>query len=241
MEFSVEVDETTNVATVEMNSTNLDTGIVQVETIAEIDLNFDFDTGPELVEIDVASIEAEVSTTIDTAVADAVADIEIPNLEIPETNVADSGNVNVEVEVTSEPSVEVEVNTTEGGLSENASTEPEISETEVGTDTPPLNKLKVYKSPVAMWNSQWEKVKVNHHQKLVEILLLREIPVGQKPNPKPIVAEQVSLAKKMETLPGEMTREEMKKMLDEAKENRNQKIKQRQNQMRENPRKLSWR
>ena len=29
----------------------------------------------------------------------------------------------------------VEVNTTEGGLSENASTEPEVSETEVGADT----------------------------------------------------------------------------------------------------------
>ena len=149
MEFSVDIDETTNVATVEMNSTNLDTGIVQVETIAEIDLNFDFDTGPELVEIDVASIEAEVSSTIDTAVADAVAEIEmpdmdLPDLEMPDTNVADAGNINVEVETTTEPTVEVEVttestvevevNTVEEGATENASVEAEVSETESSND-----------------------------------------------------------------------------------------------------------
>ena len=81
MEFSVEVDETTNVATVEMESTNMGTGVVTVETIAEIDLNIDFgslDTGPMDVNMpSVESIEADIGSQIDTAVADAVAEIEI--------------------------------------------------------------------------------------------------------------------------------------------------------------------
>ena len=102
MEFTVEIDETSNVATVEMNSTNLDTGVVQVETIAEISLDFDMDTGgTDVPEITVAEIEADIGSQIDSAVA----------------------------------SIDIEVNTNEGGLSENASTEPEVSETEVGTDT----------------------------------------------------------------------------------------------------------
>ena len=102
MEFTVEVDETSNVATVEMSSTNLDTGVVQVETIAEISLDFDMDTGgTDVPEITVAEIEADIGAQIDSAVA----------------------------------SVDIEVNTTEGGMSENASTEPEVSETEVGANT----------------------------------------------------------------------------------------------------------
>ena len=102
MEFTVEVDETSNVATVEMSSTNLDTGVVQVETIAEISLDFDMDTGgTDVPEITVAEIEADIGAQIDSAVA----------------------------------SVDIEVNTTEGGMSENASTEQEVSETEVGANT----------------------------------------------------------------------------------------------------------
>ena len=141
MEFSVEVDETTNVATVEMNSTNLDTGIVQVETIAEIDLNFDLDVGPtELPEIAVAEIEADIGSQIDSAVADAVGEIEI-EIDMPDTNIeiADAGSTNVEMEVnveaTTEATVEVEVNTVEEGATENASVEAEVSEAESSNDT----------------------------------------------------------------------------------------------------------
>ena len=141
MEFSVEVDETTNVATVEMNSTNLDTGIVQVETIAEIDLNFDLDVGPtELPEIAVAEIEADIGSQIDSAVADAVGEIEI-EIDMPDTNIemADAGSTNVEmdvnVEATTEATVEVEVNTVEEGATENASVEAEVSEAESSNDT----------------------------------------------------------------------------------------------------------
>jgi hypothetical protein len=68
MEFTVEVDETSNVATVEMSSTNLDTGVVQVETIAEISLDFDMDTGgTDVPEITVAEIEADIGSQIDSA------------------------------------------------------------------------------------------------------------------------------------------------------------------------------
>ena len=103
MEFTVEVDETSNVATVEMSSTNLDTGVVQVETIAEISLDFDMDTGgTDVPEITVAEIEADIGAQIDSAVA----------------------------------SVDIEVNTTEGGMSENGTSgETEVSETQNGTDT----------------------------------------------------------------------------------------------------------
>ena len=103
LEFTVEVDETSNTATVEMSSTNLDTGIVQVETISEISLDFDMDTsGTDVPEITVAEIEADIGAQIDSAVA----------------------------------SVDIEVNTTEGGMSENGTSgEAEVSETQDGTDT----------------------------------------------------------------------------------------------------------
>jgi len=103
LEFAVEVDETSNTATVEMSSTNLDTGVVQVEQIAEISLDFEMDTGTtDMPEITVAEIEADIGAQIDSAVA----------------------------------SVDIEVNTTEGGMNENGTSgETEVSETQDGTDT----------------------------------------------------------------------------------------------------------
>ena len=142
MEFSVEVDETTNVATVEMETTNMDTGVVAIETIVEIDLNLDFgsmDTGPmEVSMVQVETIEADIGSQIDTAVGDAIAEIEI---DMPDTNieVADAGSTNVEMEVNVEPTteatVDIEVNTVEEGATENASVEAEVSETESSTDS----------------------------------------------------------------------------------------------------------
>ena len=136
MEFSVEVDETTNVATVEMESTNMETGVVQVETIAEIDLNIDFgsfDTGPMDANMpSVESIEADIGSQIDTAVADAVAEIEIdlPDMSSDTTQMADAGP-NVEMAPPSDtgPNTEVEVNTSEGNTNE-STTQETVSETE---------------------------------------------------------------------------------------------------------------
>ena len=161
MEFSVEVDETTNVATVEMETTNMDTGVVAIDTIVEIDLNLDFgsmDTGPMDVNMpSVESIEADIGSQIDTAVADAVAEIEIDlpdmstDMGAPSTNMemADAGpvvelappsdsnagpNVEVEVDAGPEPTVEVEVNTSEGNTNESVSQE-NVSEAESSTSS----------------------------------------------------------------------------------------------------------
>ena len=127
LEFTVEVDETSNTANVEMSSTNLDTGVVQVESIAEISLDFDMDTGTtDMPEITVAEIEADIGSQIDSAVADAVAEIEIDVGPTETMEVADAGS-----------SVEVEVNTSEGNTDGPESTqevsEPESSSTSEST------------------------------------------------------------------------------------------------------------
>ena len=109
LEFTVEVDETSNTANVEMSSTNLDTGVVQVESIAEISLDFEMDTGAtDMPEITVAEIEADIGSQIDSAVADAVAEIDAGPTE------------NIEV---------ASVNTSEGNTDGPESTQ-EVSETE---------------------------------------------------------------------------------------------------------------
>ena len=138
MEFSVDVDETTNVATVDMSSTNLDTGIVQVETIAEINLNFDMDTGAtELPEITVAEIEADIGSQIDSAVADAVGEIDVNVDTMPDVNieVADaSPTLEVEIETSTEATTEVNTSTDAGEASETGQSQ-EVSETEGESNT----------------------------------------------------------------------------------------------------------
>jgi hypothetical protein len=180
MEFSVEVDETTNVATVEMETTNMDTGVVAIDTIVEIDLNLDFgsmDTGPMDVNMpSVESIEADIGSQIDTAVGEAIAEIEIDlpdmstDMGAPDVNMdmADAGpvleievdtnagpNVEVEVDAGPEPTVEVEVDsgpepTTEISTSEGNNNEPEPStsesESSESTDTASSNTEEVQES-----------------------------------------------------------------------------------------------
>lgn len=113
LEFTVEVDEVANVATVEMSSTNLDTGVVVVETIAEVSLvaSLDsFDSGSTTVDMpSVESIEADVGAQVDVAVADAIAEVETTATE------------------TTEPTTEVEVNTTEASSEESTTAEPETA------------------------------------------------------------------------------------------------------------------
>ena len=135
LEFTVEVDEVANVASVEMSSTNLDTGVVVVEQIAEVSLvaSLDsFDSGSTTVDMpSVESIEADVSAQVDVAVADAIAEIELPELDMPETTVAEVETAPAEVETTAtettEPTTEVEVNTTEASSEESTTTETETT------------------------------------------------------------------------------------------------------------------
>lgn len=145
LEFTVEVDEVANVASVEMSSTNLDTGVVVVETIAEVSLvaSLDsFDSGSTTVDMpSVESIEADVGAQVDVAVADAIAEIELPELDMPETTVAEVETAPAEVETTAtettEPTTEVEVNTTEASSEESTTAETETSteETSEGSES----------------------------------------------------------------------------------------------------------
>ena len=142
LEFTVEVDEVANVASVEMSSTNLDTGVVVVEQIAEVSLvaSLDsFDSGSTTVDMpSVESIEADVGAQVDVAVADAIAEIELPELDMPETTVAEVETAPAEVETapaevetttteTTEPTAEVEVNTSEASSEESTTAETETS------------------------------------------------------------------------------------------------------------------
>lgn len=117
LEFSVEVDETSNTATVEMSSTNLDTGVVQVESIAEISLDFEMDTGTtDMPEITVAEIEADIGSQIDSAVADAVAEI-----DVGPTETVDVASVNTSEGNQDGPEATQEVSETEGSGSTESS------------------------------------------------------------------------------------------------------------------------
>ena len=117
LEFAVEVDETSNTATVEMSSTNLDTGVVQVEQIAEISLDFEMDTGTvDMPEITVAEIEADIGSQIDSAVADAVAEI-----DAGPTETVDVASVNTSEGNQDGPEATQEVSETEGSGSTESS------------------------------------------------------------------------------------------------------------------------
>ncbi len=119
MEFTVEVDETSNTANVEMSSTNLDTGVVQVETIAEISLDFEMDTGAtEMPEITVAEIEADIGSQIDSAVGDAISEIEV---DVGPTETMEVASVNTSEGNSNEPSTQETVSEGESTESSNAS------------------------------------------------------------------------------------------------------------------------
>tara|TARA_Y100000022_G_scaffold13415_1_gene10474 strand:+ start:29860 stop:31860 length:2001 start_codon:yes stop_codon:yes gene_type:complete len=119
MEFTVEVDETSNTANVEMSSTNLDTGVVQVETIAEISLDFEMDTGAtEMPEITVAEIEADIGSQIDSAVGDAISEIEV---DVGPTETMEVASVNTSEGNSNEPSTQETVSEGESTESTNAS------------------------------------------------------------------------------------------------------------------------
>ena len=96
----------------------------------------------------------------------------------------------------------------------------------------PLHLIqKKYKSPVKMLNSQWKKVTVRVKDQVMETLRLEKIPVNQKPNPKPVIAENslnplTQKNQQTNLLPGEKSLTEKAEMIAKAKEkkqNRNQK------------------
>ena len=139
LEFTVEVDDVANVASVEMSSTNLDTGVVVVETIAEVSLvaSFDsIDSGTATVDMpSVESIEADVSAQVDVAVADAIAEIELPELDMPETvvaevNTAESSGEESATETETETTTETEVSSTEDVQESSSNVEQSVGDSE---------------------------------------------------------------------------------------------------------------
>ena len=122
LQFNVEVDETANVATVEMASTNLETGVVSIDEVASISLDFSTDSGGTTSTTEmanVAEVETQVTATVETAVAEAT------------TESTATTETTTETEATETEATETEATETEA--TETASTETETESTETAS------------------------------------------------------------------------------------------------------------
>ena len=115
LEFSVEIDETANVATVEMSSTNLDTGVVSIDEVASISLDFSTDSGGATETVNVAEVEASVSGAIESAVSEATTEIQVAEAT---TESEATTEATTETETTETASTETETETTETASSD---------------------------------------------------------------------------------------------------------------------------
>jgi len=118
LEFTVEIDETANVANVEMASTNLETGVVTIDEVASISLDFSADSGGTTEVVNVAEVEASVGGAIESAVAEATTE--------------SSASATTETTETTEATTEA---TTETETTETAEAETETTETASTTET----------------------------------------------------------------------------------------------------------
>ena len=125
--FNVEVDETANVATVEMASTNLETGVVTIDEVANISLDFSADSGGTTATtemVNVAEVETQVTATVETAVA------EVQVAEATTESTATTETTTESTETTTETTTETEsteTNTSEGESNETSETVQESS------------------------------------------------------------------------------------------------------------------
>ena len=125
--FNVEVDETANVATVEMASTNLETGVVTIDEVANISLDFSADSGGTTATtemVNVAEVETQVAATVETAVA------EVQVAEATTESTATTETTTESTETTTETTTETEsteTNTSEGESNETSETVQESS------------------------------------------------------------------------------------------------------------------
>ena len=116
LQFNVEVDETANVATVEMASTNLETGVVSIDEVANISLDFSADSGGTTSTTEmanVAEVETQVTATVETAVA--------------EVQVAEATTESTATTETTTENESTETNTSEGESNETSETVQESS------------------------------------------------------------------------------------------------------------------
>ena len=112
LEFTVEIDETANVANVEMASTNLETGVVTIENVAEISLDFSADSGGTTEVVNVAEVEA----TVESAVAEATTETQVAEATTETTEATTEAEA--ETETTETASTETETETTETASSD---------------------------------------------------------------------------------------------------------------------------
>ena len=124
LEFTVEVDETAGNVNVEMASTNLETGVVTIDAVASISLDFSADSGGTTtteMQVEVATVEASVGAqvggAIESAVAEATTEMQVAEATTESTTSAAS-----------------EVSTSEGNNNE-SSTQENVSESESSEST----------------------------------------------------------------------------------------------------------
>lgn len=122
LQFNVEVDETAGAATVEMAATNLETGVVTIDEVANISLDFSSDSGGTTEVVNVAEVETQVGGAIESAVAEATTEMQVAEAT-PQTTES-SASTTESTESTTEATTETETE------SETASSEGESNETE---------------------------------------------------------------------------------------------------------------
>ena len=127
LEFTVEIDETANVANVEMASTNLETGVVTIDEVASISLDFSADSGGTTEVVNVAEVEASVGGAIESAVAEATTE-----MQVAEATTESSASATTETTETTEATTEA---TTETETTETAEAEAETETTETASTT----------------------------------------------------------------------------------------------------------
>lgn len=121
LQFNVEVDETANVATVEMASTNLETGVVSIDEVASISLDFSTDSGGTTSTTEmanVAEVETQVTATVETAVAEATTESTATTETTTETEATETEATETEATETASTETETETESTETASSE---------------------------------------------------------------------------------------------------------------------------
>lgn len=154
LQFNVEVDETANVATVEMASTNLETGVVTIENVAEISLDFSADSGGTTEVVNVAEVETQVGGAIESAVAEATTETQVAEATTETTEATTEATTETETTETAE----AEAETTETASTTEAEATEETASSEETKTADSKSKSKE-KTKVAKKMTKEEKIK----------------------------------------------------------------------------------
>jgi phenylpyruvate tautomerase PptA (4-oxalocrotonate tautomerase family) len=125
LQFNVEVDETAGAATVEMAATNLETGVVTIDEVANISLDFSSDSGGTTEVVNVAEVETQVGGAIESAVAEATTEMQVAEAT-PQTTESSASTT----EATTETETESETASSEGESNETETVQESSSDVE---------------------------------------------------------------------------------------------------------------